>query len=72
MRFGLVGSSDIIGILPNGRFLAVECKKENGGVLSDKQKEFLTQIRLNGGFAVCVNSLFDLESKLNDYCKSLK
>ena len=27
IRFGYKGSSDIIGILPDGRFLAVECKR---------------------------------------------
>ena len=26
MRFGKVGSSDILGILPGGRLLCVECK----------------------------------------------
>lgn len=61
VRFGLPGSSDILGILPNGQFLAVECKKENGGKLSDKQVEFLSRIKQNGGVAVCVHSVNELE-----------
>lgn len=72
MRFGLKGSSDILGILPNGQFLAVECKREKGGRLSEEQIEFINKINENGGFAICVNSLYDLESKLYAHCKSFK
>ena len=61
VRFGMPGSSDILGILPNGQFLAVECKKENGGILSDKQVEFLNRIKENGGVAVVVHSVSELE-----------
>lgn len=61
IRFGYPGSSDILGILPNGKFLAVECKKEKGGILSDKQVEFLNRIKENGGVAVCVHSVNELE-----------
>jgi hypothetical protein len=35
-RFGKVGSSDILGILPGGRFLAVEVKAR-GGRLSPRK-----------------------------------
>ena len=61
MSFGMPGSSDILGILPNGKFLAVECKKEKGGILSDKQVEFLNRIKENGGVAVVVHSVNELE-----------
>jgi hypothetical protein len=44
MSFGLKGSSDILGCLPNGRFLAVECKAKSGR-LSPEQKQFLAEIR---------------------------
>jgi hypothetical protein len=30
LHFGLKGSADILGILPGGRFLAVECKAPDG------------------------------------------
>ena len=61
IRYGYPGSSDILGILPDGRFLAVECKRERGGRLSEKQKEFLDTINKNGGVAVCVNSVTELD-----------
>ena len=66
IRFGYVGSSDIIGITKDGRFLAVECKREKGGVLSDAQKTFLTEINSNGGVAICVHSVMELIQKLAD------
>ena len=64
MRFGLAGSSDIIGIMPDGRFLAVECKREKGGVLTERQISFLTKINLNGGVGICVKSVEELITKL--------
>ena len=64
MHFGLKGSSDILGILPDGRFLAVECKREKGGKLSDEQKKFLLEIHKNNGVALCVYSIYDLKAKL--------
>mgnify|MGYP002860351187 CR=1 FL=1 len=64
IRFGYVGSSDILGITKDGRFLAVECKREKGGVLSDAQKEFIAEINRNGGVAVCVHSVMELVQKL--------
>lgn len=66
VRYGKVGSSDILGILPDGRFLAVECKREKGGVVSEKQKEFLSMIEVNHGVALVVNSIEDLQEKINN------
>lgn len=65
IRFGLPGSSDIIGILPDGRFLAVECKREKGGVLSDLQKSFLSAIESNNSVAIVANSVEKLAEELN-------
>lgn len=51
VTFGLcVGSSDIIGIAPDGRFLAVECKTERGQPTT-AQTRFLDVIRRRGGRA---------------------
>ena len=66
VRFGCVGSSDILGITKDGRFLAVECKREKGGRLSDAQKDFLGRIRACGGIALCVSSLEELKGKLEE------
>jgi hypothetical protein len=61
--FGKVGSSDIIGLLPGGRFIAVECKAP-GGRLSEHQIEFLQDIERMGGLAVIAKSVEDLEKFL--------
>lgn len=64
IRFGFPGSSDILGILPDGRFLAIECKREKGGRLSDVQKDFISRINSNGGVAMCVHSLDELQENM--------
>ena len=51
VRFGLcVGSSDIIGICPDGRFLAVEVKNETGRA-SEAQLKFIAAVKARGGRA---------------------
>lgn len=64
IRFGFPGSSDILGILPDGRFLAIECKREKGGRLSEAQKDFISRINANGGVAMCVHSLDELQKNM--------
>jgi hypothetical protein len=61
--FGKVGSSDIIGILPGGRFIAVECKAPNGRV-TDYQLAFLADVEHMGGLAVIAKSFEDIEKAL--------
>jgi RecB family endonuclease NucS len=56
VSYGFVGSADIIGILPNGRFLAIEVKRP-GGVASFEQLEFLANIAKNGGVAFASDNL---------------
>jgi hypothetical protein len=63
MRFGIKGSADIIGVLPDGRFLAVEVKSAKGQ-LSDEQKRFLETIAANGGLAIVARSIDDIETVL--------
>jgi hypothetical protein len=63
MRFGKVGSSDILGCLPEGRFLAVEVKAPDGR-LSPEQREFLDKIRGLGGIAVVVRGWLELDKAL--------
>lgn len=51
IRFGLcVGSSDIIGICADGRFLAVECKSKTGRA-TEKQLTFIRNVIRMGGRA---------------------
>jgi hypothetical protein len=65
MSFGLKGSSDILGILPGGRFLAVECKAEHGR-LSPEQREFLNDILTQGGLAFVAKSFRDIDRVLRE------
>lgn len=51
IRFGLaVGSSDLIGIAPGGRFLAVEIKTPTGKA-TPEQLRFIEAVRARGGIA---------------------
>lgn len=75
---GLLGVSDILGILPQrvrlddgevvlfGNFLAVEVKKP-GEKPRPEQETFLQDIRTAGGIAVCVHSLAELEDQLRPF-----
>lgn len=59
VRYGKKGSADIIGILPGGRFLSVECKAPGGKARPD-QIEFMNMINNNGGLACIVHSVDEL------------
>ena len=66
-KFGLKGSSDIIGILPDGRFLGIECKAGKNK-LSPAQDYFLKRIDQNGGCAIVAYSVDDvIQSALNKW-----
>ena len=58
VRFGEPGSPDIIGMLPNGQFLGVECKIGRD-ILSLKQREFHQKITDNGGMVVVAHDSVD-------------
>lgn len=62
-KFGMVGSSDILGVAPGGRFIAIECKKK-GNKLSDHQGDFITRIIKMGGIAIVAFSLEDVINNL--------
>jgi hypothetical protein len=59
VRYGKVGSSDILGIMPDGRFMAIECKVD-GGLVTKAQASFLCAIARPGGFARIIHSLEEL------------
>lgn len=63
MPIGLKGKADILGILPGGRFLAIEVKRRSG-VLSQDQKYFLDRVSQEGGVAFVAYSLDDVIEKL--------
>lgn len=61
---GVRGQSDIIGVLPGGRFLALEIKTKTGR-LSTCQKQFLEDVRRQGGLALVIRDVRDLVDALD-------
>ena len=59
------GVSDILGILPGGRFLAIEVKRP-GGRPSEHQVQFLQEINGRRGLAFIAYSVEDVERQLNE------
>jgi len=57
-RYGLKGSSDIIGLLKNGRFLAIEVKTGQA-VQSEQQKNFAAMVQKFGGLYFVCRSVTD-------------
>ena len=58
-RTGLcTGGSDILGIAPNGAFMAVEVKTKTGRV-SPEQQTFINAVRAAGGIAGVARSVED-------------
>ena len=66
-RYGLVGSSDIIGIAPDGKFIAVE-NKCNGEPLSEKQKAFQNEIESRGGYSFVIRSIEEIDKLQHTLC----
>jgi hypothetical protein len=65
LHFGKKGSADILGCLPGGRFLAVECKAEHGR-LSPEQRQFLADVKALGGLAIVAKSWQDIDQALRE------
>lgn len=64
VRFGAVGSADILGILGGGRFLAVECKAGRNKPTA-AQAAFLGAVAKAGGLAVVVRDVRELQAALD-------
>jgi hypothetical protein len=56
---GLKGVSDILGVLPDGRLLAVECKRP-GERPTAEQQAFLDAVNARGGVGLWVCSVGEL------------
>ena len=65
-KYGFVGSPDILGIMPDGRYLGIEIKTGNA-VQNKNQKKFEKKITDNNGIYWVVRSLEDLHGKLALY-----
>lgn len=59
VRYGWVGCSDILGMLTDGRFLAIECKSR-AGRLSPEQSAFLDAVNAGGGLGIVARSVDDV------------
>ena len=64
IQAGWVGAPDIIGMTTKGRFVAIECKRPRGGVVSAEQIEFLQCVRAGGGIGVIARSVDDVINAL--------
>ena len=60
------GVSDILGVLPDGRFLAIEVKTRRGR-LTQRQKGFLAAVNQKGGLGFVARSLDDVVELLEGY-----
>jgi hypothetical protein len=60
VRFGQKGSPDILGILPGGRLLCVECKG-SGGKLRPEQVDWLSEASLAGACVVVAYGFDDIQ-----------
>lgn len=64
VRFGWRGCSDLLGMMTDGRLLAVECKAPKGR-LQAEQQEFLSLVRRFGGVAFLARDCRDVLRKLS-------
>lgn len=65
-RAGHKGHADIFGVLPDGKFLAVEVKTQTGK-LSKEQVEFLEAVNNTNGLGLVVRCLEDIVIGLDKY-----
>lgn len=63
VRFGFVGLSDILCVLPGGRFMVVETKRLDN-TASQAQKDFLADVDRLGGISILAYSLDDVTVRL--------
>ncbi len=62
-RFGVKGMSDIIGILPGGKFLAIEVKQPRNQP-APAQRGFLDEVMVMGGEAFVAHSVAEVKERL--------
>src|SRR4030067_158469 len=66
IKYGEVGSGDVIGFLPDGLFISVEIKTLNDST-SAEQIEFIEQVRAVGGVAFIAAQIKDVDDALAPY-----
>lgn len=66
VKFGFPGSSDILGVLPGGRFLGIEVKDPKGTTSKARailQQAFRDEINAAGGVAFVATSIEDVQAE---------
>lgn len=67
VRFGKTGTGDFTGWNPNnGLHVEIECKRPEGGVLTDAQRRRLDAINKAGGVGIVVTSGADCLAQLKE------
>ncbi len=66
IKFGWAGCTDLLGMMKDGRLLAVECKRPKGGKLSTEQAHFISLVNLFGGCAFVATTAIDVLKNLGD------
>ena len=64
-RFHIIGTADVLGCLPGGKFIALEVKTKRGRA-TQNQKDFLQRISVLGGKAAIVKSIDDVKAVLEE------
>ena len=68
-KYHINGVPDILGILPDGKFLGIEVKTKTGK-LSDNQKAFLEKASHLNSICFVARSIEEVSAKLSPYLKS--
>ena len=63
-RFELAGISDILGVLRDGRILAIEVKRDAKASVSQEQKSFIESINDHGGIGLIAWSIEQVEEAI--------
>lgn len=71
IKFGLTGSPDIMGILPDGKFLGVECKIGKN-VQSPGQLKFEEMVQRNSGEYWLIYAITELIERFRPYENSYR
>lgn len=65
------GTSDILALTNNGKFFAIEVKKNKKSLASEEQVAFLKKVRKSGGIGIIAYDVQDVQDALNGLCQSL-
>lgn len=62
------GFPDVAGVMPNGRFFAIELKTDKGR-LSDEQTGWITKLNMSGAMAIVLRSREEIDEFISGACQ---